>query len=67
MGMLVIGKFIRIKRNTIKLSTGKILKGKPVYLLSNRQWVTFPFSVGQPKTQGQIYTGVAYQDDIECS
>jgi hypothetical protein len=45
-----------ININGIELGKGKIL-GDKMYLSGGEK----------PKTQGQLYTGVAYQDDIECS
>jgi hypothetical protein len=53
----------------MQLSTGRILEenlvqssfhqtlGDLIHLLAGQK----------PKTQGQIYTGVAYQEDSECS
>jgi hypothetical protein len=64
MGMLFTREVFRIKINGIVLSTGKILEENLVQFPTN----TGSVSAGQyPKTQAQIYTGVVYQDDIECS
>jgi hypothetical protein len=69
MGMLVIGKdlgvFLGIKRNGIELSTDTILEENLVqsaFHQTRAETCTFQ----EDKTQAQIYTGVAYQDDIEC-
>ena len=55
----------RIKINGIELSTGKILEETWFSLLSNRHWETN--SPNSRKIQRQKYTGVAYQEDVECS
>jgi hypothetical protein len=62
-------EFLRIKINRVELSTGKILEENLVQS-ANQQTLedSILLSVGQYcKTQGQIYTGVRHQDDIECS
>jgi hypothetical protein len=48
------GEFFRIKRNGMELSTGKILEEN-----------LLPSALH--KTLRHIYTGVAYQEDSECS
>jgi hypothetical protein len=57
-----------IKINGIKLNTGKILEENLVQsafqqTLGNK----FTFQQGNNLKHSQIYTGVAYQDDMECT
>ena len=63
------GSFVRIKINGIKLSTGNILEENLVQSAFQQTLgdkCTFQQDNNR-KQKGQIYTGVAYQDDIECS
>jgi hypothetical protein len=70
MGML--GKdenvFFNDKINRIELSTGIILEENLVQpAFQQTLGDKFIFHLDNNLKQGQIYTGVAYQDNIECS
>ena len=62
------GQFFRMKRNGVELSTAKILEEN---LLQSAFHQTlgdeFTFQQDNNIKQVQIYTGVAYQEDSECS
>ena len=52
----------------MELSTGKILEENLVQTAFHQTLGDeFTFQQDNNLKQGQIYTGVAYQDDIECS
>jgi hypothetical protein len=52
----------------MELSTGKILEKNLVVCFPPDTGIWIHLSAGQqPKTQVQIYTGIAYQEDRECS
>ena len=61
MDMLVIVKDQKENRNGMELSTCKILEEYLVQTAFHQTLRTIT------KTQGQIYTVVAYQEDSECS
>jgi hypothetical protein len=66
---LGLRSFFRIKRNRIGLSTGKIIEEHLVpSVFQQTLGDKFTFQqVNNLKHKAKLYTGVAYQDDIECS
>ena len=70
MGMLVnrTAEFFRVSRNGMELSTGNILEENLVHsAFYQTLGDEFTFQQNNNLKQGKIYTGFAYQDNIECS